>query len=61
MPFGALVPALLVYILIFMETQISELIVGKAERGLKKGNGLHWDIVLLCFCNSVCGFFGLPW
>lgn len=61
MPIGALVPALLVYILIFMETQISELIVGKPERGLKKGNGLHWDIVLLCFCNTVCGYFGLPW
>ncbi|XP_070499524.1 band 3 anion transport protein-like isoform X2 [Chironomus tepperi] len=61
LPFVCLVPALLVYILIFMETQISELIVGKPERGLKKGNGLHWDIVLLCFCNSVCGMFGLPW
>ena len=61
LPFISLIPALLVYILIFMETQISELIVGKAERGLKKGNGLHWDINLLCFCNTVCGFFGLPW
>lgn len=61
LPFACLIPALLVYILIFMETQISELIVGKPERGLKKGNGLHWDITLLCFCNTVCGFFGLPW
>lgn len=61
LPFVSLVPALLVYILIFMETQISELIVGKPERGLKKGNGLHWDIVLLCFLNTVCGIFGLPW
>lgn len=61
LPFVCVIPALLVYILIFMETQISELIVGKPERGLKKGNGLHWDITLLCFCNTVCGFFGLPW
>lgn len=61
LPFMSLIPALLVYILIFMETQISELIVGKSERGLKKGNGLHWDIVLLCLCNTVCGIFGLPW
>lgn len=61
LPFMSVIPALLVYILIFMETQISELIVGKAERGLKKGNGLHWDINLLCFCNTVCGIFGLPW
>lgn len=61
LPFLCVIPALLVYILIFMETQISELIVGKAERGLKKGNGLHWDINLLCFLNTVCGFFGMPW
>ncbi|XP_029722116.2 band 3 anion transport protein isoform X6 [Aedes albopictus] len=61
MPFVAGIPALLVYILIFMETHISELIVDKPERGLKKGSGLHMDIVLLCFLNTVCGFFGMPW
>ncbi|KAG5668130.1 hypothetical protein PVAND_016082 [Polypedilum vanderplanki] len=60
-PFAAIVPAFLAFILIFMETEISELIVGKAERGMKKGNGLHWDIVLLCLCNTVCGIFGMPW
>uniref|UniRef100_A0A182QDR8 Anion exchange protein n=1 Tax=Anopheles farauti TaxID=69004 RepID=A0A182QDR8_9DIPT len=61
LPFMAGIPALLVYILIFMETHISELIVDKPERGLKKGSGLHMDIVLLCFLNMVCGFFGMPW
>lgn len=61
LPFAALVPSLLVYILIFMETHISELIVDKPERGLKKGSGLHMDIVLLCVLNCVCGFFGMPW
>ncbi|XP_035792689.1 anion exchange protein 2-like isoform X7 [Anopheles albimanus] len=60
-PFAAGVPALLVYILIFMETHISELIVDKPERGLKKGSGLHLDIVLLCFLNTLCGLFGMPW
>ncbi|XP_030372868.1 band 3 anion transport protein isoform X5 [Scaptodrosophila lebanonensis] len=60
-PFVCVVPALLVYILIFMESQISELIVDKPERGLKKGSGLHWDIVLLCLLNMFCGFFGMPW
>ncbi|XP_055612250.1 band 3 anion transport protein isoform X5 [Uranotaenia lowii] len=61
LPFVAGIPAILVYILIFMETHISELIVDKPERGLKKGSGLHMDIVLLCFLNTVCGFFGMPW
>ncbi|KAM8709640.1 hypothetical protein ACLKA7_016450 [Drosophila subpalustris] len=60
-PFACVVPALLVYILIFMESQISELIVDKPERGLKKGSGLHWDIVLLCLLNTFCGLFGMPW
>lgn len=60
-PFVAGIPAILVYILAFMETHISELIVDKPERGLKKGSGLHFDIVLLCFLNTFCGFFGMPW
>ncbi|XP_032573711.1 anion exchange protein 3 isoform X2 [Drosophila sechellia] len=60
-PFACVVPALLVYILIFMESQISELIVDKPDRGLKKGSGLHWDIVLLCLLNCACGIFGMPW
>ncbi|KAH8333380.1 hypothetical protein KR067_011160 [Drosophila pandora] len=60
-PFACIVPALLVYILIFMESQISELIVDKPDRGLKKGSGLHWDIVLLCLLNCACGLFGMPW
>ncbi|XP_058987889.1 anion exchange protein 3 isoform X2 [Musca domestica] len=61
LPFMAGIPALLVYILIFMESHISELIVDKPERGLKKGSGLHFDIVLLCCLNMLCGFFGMPW
>lgn len=61
LPFAAGIPSMLVYILVFMETHISELIVDKPERGLKKGSGLHLDIVLLCFLNIFCGFFGMPW
>ncbi|XP_037938410.1 anion exchange protein 3-like isoform X1 [Teleopsis dalmanni] len=60
-PFLAGIPALLVYILIFMESHISELIVDKPDRGLKKGSGLHFDIVLLSCLNTFCGFCGMPW
>ena len=31
------------------------------EKSKKKGGGLHWDIVLLCFLNTLGGFFGGPW
>ncbi|XP_051163308.1 band 3 anion transport protein isoform X3 [Leptopilina boulardi] len=55
------VPALLVYILVFMETQISELIIDKKERKLRKGNGYHMDIVVVCLLNVGCGFIGAPW
>ncbi|KAJ3661355.1 hypothetical protein Zmor_005753 [Zophobas morio] len=59
--FAAAVPAMLVYILLFMETHIAELIIDKKERKLKKGSGFHLDIVLICLINILCGFFGLPW
>ncbi|XP_049819810.1 band 3 anion transport protein isoform X3 [Aethina tumida] len=59
--FASAVPALLVYILLFMETHITELIIDKKERKLKKGSGFHVDIVLLCFINLLSGFLGMPW
>ncbi|XP_058801506.1 band 3 anion transport protein isoform X2 [Phymastichus coffea] len=55
------IPALLVYILVFMETQISELIIDKKERKLRKGNGYHMDIVVVCLMNFGCGLIGAPW
>jgi hypothetical protein len=56
--FAAALPALLVFILIFMETQICELIINKK---CKKGTGHHLDTVLVCFLNVGCGFIGAPW
>ena len=45
--FFALIPAFLVFILLFVETEITELLLVKKERGLKKGSGYHWDLVLV--------------
>lgn len=59
--FACAIPALLVYILVFMETQISELIIDKKERKLRKGNGYHMDIVVVCLMNVGCGLMGAPW
>ncbi|XP_073975521.1 anion exchange protein Ae2 isoform X4 [Rhodnius prolixus] len=58
--FASIIPALLVYILLFMETHISELIIDKKERKLKKGSGFHLDIVLVCLLNVGCGLMGAP-
>lgn len=61
LPIVSVIPALLVYILVFMESHISELIVDKPERKLKKGSGFHLDIVLLSFLNALCSLLGMPW
>ncbi|XP_028035367.1 anion exchange protein 3 isoform X2 [Bombyx mandarina] len=59
--FAMALPALMVYIIVFMETHIAELIIAKPERRLKKGSGFHMDIVIMSFVNALCGMFGAPW
>ncbi|KAF7235592.1 Anion exchange protein 2 [Varanus komodoensis] len=54
-------PALLVFILIFMETQITTLIISKKERKLRKGSGFHLDLLLVVAMGGFCALFGLPW
>ncbi|KAF5898078.1 anion exchange protein 3 isoform X1, partial [Clarias magur] len=58
---ASVVPALLVFILIFMETQITTLIVNKKERHLVKGSGFHLDLLLIVTLGAICPLFGLPW
>ncbi|KAM7152935.1 anion exchange protein 3 [Macrochelys suwanniensis] len=61
MMFASAIPALLVFILIFMETQITTLIVSKKERKLLKGSGFHLDLLLIGTMGGLCALFGLPW
>ncbi|KAH0621199.1 hypothetical protein JD844_022257, partial [Phrynosoma platyrhinos] len=61
MMFASAIPALLVFILIFMETQITTLIVSKKERKLTKGSGFHLDLLLIGTMGGLCALFGLPW
>ncbi|KAG9349444.1 hypothetical protein JZ751_027887 [Albula glossodonta] len=58
---ASVVPAVLVFILIFMETQITSLIVSKKERRLVKGSGFHLDLLLIVLLGAICPLFGLPW
>ncbi|CAM9339868.1 unnamed protein product [Lampetra fluviatilis] len=61
MMFACVVPAALVFILIFMETQITTLIVSKSERHLVKGSGFHLDLLLIVLMGGASALFGVPW
>ncbi|XP_062389072.1 solute carrier family 4 member 1a (Diego blood group) isoform X1 [Sardina pilchardus] len=58
---ASLGPALLVFILIFMESQITTLIVSKPERKMIKGSGFHFDLLLLVAMGGAASIFGVPW
>ncbi|XP_018621189.2 anion exchange protein 2b isoform X3 [Scleropages formosus] len=58
---ASILPALLVFILIFMETQITTLIVSKKERMLVKGSGFHLDLLVIVSLGGMSALFGLPW
>ncbi|KAM4050298.1 electrogenic sodium bicarbonate cotransporter 1 isoform 10-T10 [Anomaloglossus baeobatrachus] len=54
-------PALLVTILIFMDQQITGVIVNRKEHKLKKGAGYHLDLFWVAVLMIVCSFMALPW
>uniref|UniRef100_A0A8C5BMS0 Anion exchange protein n=1 Tax=Gadus morhua TaxID=8049 RepID=A0A8C5BMS0_GADMO len=58
---AAALPALLVTILIFMDQQITAVIVNRKEHKLKKGAGYHLDLFWVAVLIIVCSFTGLPW
>ncbi|KAM4598524.1 solute carrier family 4 member 1a (Diego blood group) isoform 1-T2 [Polymixia lowei] len=55
------VPAVLVFILIFLESQITTLIVSKPERKMVKGSGFHLDLLILVTMGGISSIFGVPW
>ncbi|XP_051949360.1 solute carrier family 4 member 4a isoform X4 [Xyrauchen texanus] len=58
---AAALPALLVTILLFMDQQITAVIVNRKEHKLKKGAGYHLDLFWVAVLLVVCSFMGLPW
>lgn len=56
----AILPALLACILIFMDQQITTVIVNRKENKLKKGCGYHLDLLVLSVSILMVGFLGLP-
>ncbi|XP_047240747.1 sodium bicarbonate cotransporter 3-like isoform X8 [Girardinichthys multiradiatus] len=57
----AAVPALLCTILIFMDQQITAVIINRKEHKLKKGCGYHLDLLIVAIMLGVCSIMGLPW
>ncbi|XP_077185028.1 electroneutral sodium bicarbonate exchanger 1 [Paroedura picta] len=58
---AAIIPALLCTILIFMDQQITAVIVNRKEHKLKKGCGYHLDLLMVGLMLGVCSVMGLPW
>lgn len=58
---AAVLPALLAAILIFLDQQITSVIVNRRENKLKKGGGYHLDMLIVAILVAICSVFGLPW
>ncbi|XP_008117196.2 sodium-driven chloride bicarbonate exchanger isoform X7 [Anolis carolinensis] len=58
---AAVIPALLCTILIFMDQQITAVIINRKEHKLKKGCGYHLDLLMVALMLGVCSLMGLPW
>ncbi|XP_061165434.1 sodium bicarbonate cotransporter 3-like [Saccostrea echinata] len=59
--FAAIIPALLATILLFMDQQITLVIINRKENKLVKGHGYHLDLFLVATLVVVCSILGLPW
>ncbi|XP_068129861.1 electrogenic sodium bicarbonate cotransporter 1-like [Hyperolius riggenbachi] len=55
------IPAILITILLFMDQQITAVILNRKEYKLKKGAGLHLDFFCIALLIILTSFMGLPW
>ena len=60
-PIVAFFPAILGSILIFMDQQITAVIVNRKEHKLLKGGGYHLDLLIVAVCIVICSILGIPW
>uniref|UniRef100_A0A8C5R0Q1 Anion exchange protein n=1 Tax=Leptobrachium leishanense TaxID=445787 RepID=A0A8C5R0Q1_9ANUR len=58
---AAIIPSLLCTILIFMDQQITAVIINRKEHKLKKACGYHLDLLMVGVMLGVCSVMGLPW
>ncbi|MEP7366597.1 MAG: sodium bicarbonate transporter family protein [Acidobacteriota bacterium] len=58
---GAIVPAALVSVLLFLDQNITVRLVNNRKNALTKGFGYHLDLLVVGVLVGVCSLFGLPW
>jgi mannitol/fructose-specific phosphotransferase system IIA component (Ntr-type) len=58
---AAIGPAILVSLLIFLNQNITAMLVNSSDHKLKKGSSYHYDLALIGIMVGVCSLFGLPW
>jgi len=61
LPFAAVIPALFIGILLFMEVELTGVLLNKKENNLQKLPGYNIDLLLMGVLTFVCGLFGFPW
>ena len=58
---GAIAPALLVTILVFIDQNVTARLVNRGDHHLHKGEAYHWDLAIIGIMIASCSIFGLPW
>ena len=58
--FGAMFPALMLYLLFFIDHNISSILTQAPKFHLKKPSAYHWDFFCLGLTIVPCGMLGLP-
>lgn len=59
--FAAIIPAIFVGILLFMETEMTGVLLSKKEHKLAKGPGYNMDMCVVGVLAFGCSLLGLPW
>ena len=60
-PFMAAGPALLTFILLYLDNGITWHLIYNPGNNLQHGESYNWDLFLNGLTNMVNGFLGLPW
>jgi len=60
-PFFAAVPALLAFILVFLDDGITWHLINRPDNKLTHGDAYHWDTLVIGAFLVVNSLFGLPW